>query len=141
MPDGVLRLLIGGALLLHGLGHGGAMGALWWIAEQPGTETGGWTAARSWAFPTLAAAPMLAIGFWTVALVGFVIAALSFWGVLLPGDWWRPVAVLAAVVSLVGILLFAGNWPTFNTIAAVAMNVAVLVAVLILHWPPETVAG
>ena len=45
MPDGPMRVVLGTVLLLHGLGHGGAMGALWWIAARPGTDTGGWEAA------------------------------------------------------------------------------------------------
>jgi hypothetical protein len=31
---------------------------------------------------------------------------------------------------------FIGTWPTFNTLAALGVNVAVLVALLGLHWPP-----
>lgn len=84
---------------------------------------------------------MVAIAFWSVALLGFIVTAFSFWGVLLPSEWWRPVGVTSALVSLAGIALFAGTWPVFNTIAAVAVNVAVLVAVLLLDWPPATVAN
>lgn len=136
MPDGLLRLTVGGAILLHGLGHGGAIGALLWIAARPGTETGGWTAARSWALPGLAnsSAAVVASAFWLVTMAGFVIAALGFWGVIVPGGWWRPVAVGSAVVSMAGIGLFAGTWPTFNTLAALAMNIAVLAAIFWLDW-------
>lgn len=34
-----------------------------------------------------------------------------------------------------------GTWPAFNTVAALGMNGAVLVAVLWLHWPPEAMFG
>ena len=53
MSDQIIKLVIGGVLLLHGLGHGGAIGALIWIGRRPGTDTGGWRAARSWLFPSL----------------------------------------------------------------------------------------
>ncbi len=141
MPDGTLRLILGGLLFLHGLAHGGAMGSLWWIATRPGVDTGGWTAARLWAAPGIATnvATATAIGFWSAAVVAFVVAALGFWGVVVPADWWRPAAVGGAMVSLVGIVLFAGTWPLFNTVAAVIVNVAVLVAVLVLHWGAEPV--
>ena len=33
-------LVIAAALLLHGLGHGGALGALIWIKFRPGDDTG-----------------------------------------------------------------------------------------------------
>ena len=143
MPIQTQRLLVGGALLLHGLGHGGALGALIWIRQRPGTDTGDWQAARSWLAPALTAptAMLVASAFWVLALLGFVAAALSFWGVLLPIAVWRPVAVAAALVSLAGIALFLGTWPAFNTAAAMAMNVAVLVALLGFGWPPRALFG
>ncbi len=142
MSDQLLKLVVGGVLLVHGLGHGGALGALAWIRFRPGTSTGGWAAARTWLLPSLPAetATTLAGAFWIAALVGFVIAALSFWGVLLSVDLWRPVALGSAVVSLIGIVLFFGTWPAFNTVAALAVNIAVLVAVWI-RWPPQSLFG
>jgi hypothetical protein len=141
MSDQLLRLILGGVLLLHGLGHGGAFGALLWLRLRPGSNTGGWLAARSWLVPALTGDPGLAVAsaFWVVALVGFVAAALSSWGVLLPLDVWKPLAVASAIVSTAGIVLFFGTWPMFNTLAALGVNIAVLVAVLWLHWPPESV--
>ena len=134
MPDSAVRLVVFGALLVHGLGHGGALGALVWIGRFPGTDTGGWRAARSWALPALSApaATAVASAFWVAALVGFVAAALSFWGVLLPDALFGPVAAAAAVVSVVGIALFLGTWPVVNTRAALLVNAAVLDALL---WP------
>lgn len=143
MSDATLRIVIAVALLLHGLGHGGALAALPWIARKPGTDTGGWLAPRSWLFPSLSsdAASAVACVFWVLSLLGFVAAALAFWGVLVPSEAWRALAVVSAIVSFVGIVLFFGTWPTFNTLAALGMNVAVLVALLALHWPPEALFG
>jgi hypothetical protein len=140
MSDQALRLVIGGVLLLHGLGHGGALGALAWVQHFGSDRTGAWRSARSWLMPSLpaSAATLLASAFWAAALAGFVLAALSFWGVL-PIEWWQSVAVVSAAVSMAGIVLFFGNWPLFNTLAAQAVNVGVLVAVLWLRWPPESV--
>jgi hypothetical protein len=140
-PEGVAEVLR--ALALHGLGHGGALGALAWIGARPGTNTGGWLPARSWLVPSLPAetATIVASIFWILSLIGFVAAALGFWGILVPSEAWRPLAVVAAIVSMLGILLFIGTWPTFNTLAALGMNVAVLVALLWLRWPPETMFG
>jgi hypothetical protein len=142
MSDQMLKLVIGGVLLVHGLGHGGALGALLWIRLRPGSSTGDWAAARTWLMPALPAetAATLASAFWIAALVGFVMAALSFWGLVLPVAVWQSVALGSAVISLIGIGLFLGTWPAFNTIAALAVNVAVLMAVWI-HWPPQSVFG
>ena len=136
-----IRALIPGVLLIHGLGHGGALGALLWIRFNPGTPTGGWLSARSWILPSLDAstATTIAMTFWTVSLAGFLMAALAFLGLVLPEVAWRPLAVGSAFVSLAGILLFFGTWPVFNTTAALAVNVAVLGALLVARWPGSTV--
>ena len=143
MSDEAIRLIAAGVLLLHGLGHGGALGALAWIRLRPGSNTGDWHAARSWLVPSVSAdtATTLAGAFWIVSLVGFVIAAMSFWGVVIPGGIWRPLAVASALVSIAGITCFFGTWPMFNTLAALAVNVAVLGAVLWLRWPSDALLG
>ena len=142
MSDDMLKLVIGGVLLVHGLGHGGALGALLWIRFRPHASTGDWAAARTWLMPSLPAetAATLASAFWIAALAGFVMAALSFWGVVLPTDVWRSVALASAVISMTGIVVFFGTWPAFNMVAAVAVNLAVLVAIW-LRWPPQSVFG
>ena len=139
MSADTARGLVVGALVIHGLGHGGALGALIWMALRPSDPTGGWQAARSWLLPALPAATATPIAgaFWIVAMLGFVVAALSFWGIGLPGEAWRSLAIGSAIVSLVGITLFFGTWPPFNTLAALAVNIAVLVSLLWLRWPAQ----
>ena len=143
MSDQTIKLIAAGVLLLHGLGHGGALGALAWIRLRPGTNTGDWHAARSWLVPSLPGdtATTLASAFWIVSLIGFVVVALSFWGIVVPAGVWRPLAVAAALVSATGIVFFFGTWPTFNTLAALGVNVAVLVAVVVFRWPSEAMLG
>lgn len=137
MSPQLIKIIIAGVLLLHGLGHGGAIGAL--ITIDRGVPSGKWLEARSWLFPKLApqAAKIIAITLWVLSLLGFVAAALSFWGVLLPGDFWRPLALIFAFISFVGIALFWGTWPMFNTLAAQAVNLAVIITQLWLHWPAK----
>ncbi len=143
MSDQIIKIVIAAALLLHGLGHGGALGALIWIGCSGGMDTGAWLPARSWLFPSLPAptATTMASIFWILSLIGFVAASMSFWGFLVPGEAWRQLAVASAIVSALGIALFFGTWPTFNTLAALGMNIAVLVALLWLHWPPQAMFG
>jgi len=130
------RFLVIALLTGHGIAHGGAIGALWWIATHDG-PTGGWAAARIWAMPTLAAATAtnVAIAFWLVSMLGFIAAGLSL--ALLPTEAWRLLAIGSAAISLVGIVLFAGTWPPFNMLAALAANIVVLGALLVAHWPPQ----
>ncbi len=134
MAEITLELVIFAALLIHGVGHVGALGTLAVLAYQPKVSTGNWKAAKSWLLPSLSGrgATAVASAFWVVALVGFVLVALGWWGVLLP-DLWRPLAIVSAIVSASGILLFFRTWPMANTAAALGMNVvAVLLA---LFWP------
>jgi len=137
MSDQVMRLVAAGVLLVHGLGHGGALGALVWIGLRPGDSTGAWLAARSWRAPSLLSgtATTVASACWILSLLGFVAAAAAFWFGL--GEWWRAPAAGSALVSLAGIVLFLGTWPMFNTVAALGVNVAVLIALLWLRWPPQ----
>ncbi len=141
MSPQLIKILIPLVLLLHGLGHGGAIGAL--IAIDRGLSGGKWLSARSWLFPNInsRAAKIIAIIFWGVSLIGFVAAALSFWGILVPGDLWRQLALISAFISFTGIVLFWGRWPLFNTLAAQAVNVAVFVTQLWFYWPPTDMFG
>ena len=142
MSDQMLRTVLGGVLLLHGLGHAGAIGALAWIARFGPGHTGGWTAARSWLLPDLqpSAATAVACAVWALALVGFVATALAFWGIGLPVGTWRGFALVSAIASAAGIVCFLGSWPAFNTFAALAVNLGVIVAIW-LRWPPQTLFG
>lgn len=141
MSVDTIRILIAGVLLLHGLGHSGAIGALIFLGF--GQDGGSWRPAQSWLFPSLSspAATALASAFWVLSTIGFVAAAMSFWGALMPGDAWRQLAIASSIVSTLGIVLFAGTWPPFNTLAAIAVNVAVLVTQLWLYWPPSATFG
>lgn len=143
MSDSLIKILVAGALLVHGLGHIGAIGALLFINLSHSTDTGGWLPARSWLFPSLGGqrATTVASVFWVLSTVGFVAAAMSFGGFLVPSDAWRQIAIVSSFISLLGLVLFFGTWPAFNTIAALAVNVAVLVTQLWLYWPPQEMFG
>jgi len=52
-----VRVVWFGVVLVHGLGHFGALAATAWLAVRPGTATGAWTAARSSLVPSLARSP------------------------------------------------------------------------------------
>jgi hypothetical protein len=48
---------------------------------------------------------------------------------------WRPLAIGYAVILLISLLLLGRSWPTFSFMAAIAMNIAILVILLWLDWP------
>jgi hypothetical protein len=121
------------------------------VAQSLGGPSAARVEVRSWLFASLRsnAAAALALPFWLFAIVGFVAAALSFWGVLWPGEAWRPIAVAAAVVSMLGTAFVAGIWPgspnkarsLLNTSIALAMNAIILVTQLWLRWPTPALLG
>ncbi len=117
-----IRILIAGALLVHGVG-----------------QTLGFFKVSNLLLFFKAPDPVIRIAggiIWSLAAIGFVMASASFYGILLPSNWWRPLAIAFAVVSLVGLILLGRSWPVFNFIGATGMNIAVLVALLWYHWPP-----
>lgn len=127
MSAQIIRILIAGALFVHGVGH----------------TLGFWMPARSWLFPNLGELPLRIISsiFWIFAAVGFLAALLGFLGVLVPSGLWRPLAVGTAVVSILGLVLFWNTWPALNTIGALGMNIVILITQLWLHWPPTGMFG
>ena len=127
MSTQIVRLLIVGALLVHGSGH----------------LLGFWMPTRSWLFPNLGEPVLRIISsvFWILAAVGFLAALLGFLDVLVPSHLSRPLAVGTAFVSILALVLFWGMWPAFNTIGAFGMNLAVLITQLWLQWPPVTMFG
>jgi hypothetical protein len=136
MSAQTIKILIAGALFLHGVFHIIA-GALFGLGVF---HTLGYSPpASSWLFPKLPA--LFAYVVWTLAAVGFLLSFLSFLGIVLPTDIWRSLAVVFAVVSLLGLGIFWGNWPMFNTIGALAMNITVLVTQLWIDWPPFEMFG
>lgn len=99
--------LFGVFLILHGLGHAAGL--------YVGNRTFG--------------------ALWLLGLIGFVPAGLAFLGVGVPRDWWRPLAVAAALASITTILLF---WPPSPgpKLNALIANMGIL-AVVWWHWPLE----
>jgi len=133
----IIQFLFIGALLLQIFSHGMASIAL--IKDARQAEGRPPVPLRSWLRPSLSikAAAAIASVFWILATVGFLAAALSFTGVLLPTDVWRQFAAAACVVSTLGIVLFSGIWPgapnrklsQIDTAIALVINVVLLVAV------------
>jgi len=144
-----IRVLIAGALLAHGIAHAVAVIALG--AQSLGGPTASRVSVRSWLFASLSLNTIAAVAlpFWILSTFGFLAAAMSFWGILVPGDAWRQLAIAGAIVSILGIVLFSGIWPgslnqpssILNTFVALVMNIVILDTQLWLHWPPQVMFG
>lgn len=136
-----IKIMIAGALFFHGVAHAVAFFNLLAHSGLP---------AQSWLFPALAApaATALASIIWGTAAVGFIVSAMSFWGVFVPGSVWRQLTLAATFISILGVVL-CGIWPgspsgarsIFHIFIASSMNGMVLIALLWLRWPPVTMFG
>jgi len=128
-------VVVGVFLILHGLVHLLYFGQSQKMFElQPGMT---WPDG-AWAFSKLLGDGATR----TLAGVLLIVAAAAFaaggLGVFIKQAWWRPVVVGAAVFSTVLYLLFwNGKMQGMDNQGGVAIliNLAILVAVLILHWP------
>ena len=131
----MLRIVLGVFIVLHGLVHLLYFGQSQRFFElQPGLV---WPDG-SWAFAKLLgdeATRLLASASFVVAAIGFVAGGA---GILAEQAWWRlPAVSSAAFFTVMLILLWDGQLRRLSDKGAVGVliNVAILVAVLILRWP------
>ena len=147
-PDTV-RLGLAAGLLLHGLAHLVALGAL--LVMLAGAQPRNGPIPRLWALPRSSARAAALVGalLWAAAAVGFLSAAAAVWGLWLSASTWRVLATTGALISLVGIAAFAGTWPgsqttrrsMLNTGIAAVVDLAIVAALLWLRWPPLELVG
>jgi hypothetical protein len=133
------QMVFGFGLILHGIGH--VLG----IMPVFMSVTDGWTT-RSWALSGAigdGAATAIAIGLWSICLIGFVAAGLGVLGIAVPQSWWRPLAVAAAVVSLATVILFWNGLPFLvpNKVGAIGVDLVLLIGILFLSWPSDEMLG
>ena len=132
-----LKLIIGVVLIAHGIGH-----VLGYFPIFGWARTDGWSA-DSWALTGLTGSTVtnvLGLALWTVAMVTFVVAGLGVLGIWVPVTWIRPLAVIGAVASIAGIVLFWEAFPAMTSrIGALVIDIIVLWAVIVGHWPADDV--
>lgn len=119
------RILIGLFLLGHGFVH--ARWQLWWPGGGPRT---------SWLLRSAGEGTLRSLGMtvFVLAAIGFFAAGL---GVFIQQGWWRPVAMISSLVSL---LVMVALWYR-GLIVGAAIDVAILIALLWMHWPSASAVG
>ena len=120
MSNEMARYLIGGFLILHGIGHSG----------------GYWMFVKSWLSPALTNYPLkwFFVALWLIAMIGYLAAGI---GVLQMHSWWRVVAAVASIISLIVSVLYIQGAP-FNAAAA---DVIILAALLWMDLPTKEIIG
>ena len=131
----MLRIIFGVFIVLHGLVHLLYFGQSRRLFEL---QSGMVWPDGSWAFSRLLgdeATRILASISCVLAAIGFVAGGT---GILVRQAWWRPVVVGSAAFSAVILILFwDGKMQKLADKGGIGLliNIAVLVAVLILRWP------
>lgn len=130
-----MNIVVGIFMLLHGLVHMLYFGHSRRFFEiQPGLP---WPDG-SWAFSKLlgdAATRLLASISCVLAAIGFVVGGA---GILAKQAWWHPVVMGSTILSTVIFILFWDGKRQMldgKGLFAILINIAILVALLILHWP------
>ncbi len=135
----ILRLLIGGFLIAHGLVH--SVLVVVPRPDDPSARPATFLTDRAWLLTSLGLGEAVVRSFtillWMAATVGFVAAGLGFFGILVPQGWWRTIAVASSAFSLLLIVLYWHPWFVVGPL----LDVGILVALLWAHWPPETLVG
>ena len=136
----IFDLVFTGLLAIQAFSHGVAFFALLGDARSDDKPA---LPVRSWLLPALShrTAAWIASIFWLLAMLGFIIAAISIWDSLPIGVPWQQLAAAAAVISTLGIVLFSGIWPgapnrklsKIDTTIALVINAAILV-LLVVRW-------
>jgi hypothetical protein len=148
MSGPVLRAIIAFVFAFHGVGH--AMGIIpaLGIVNVKGASQGwlkNWSS-HSWLLTNLlgdTVSRILCVILYGAALIGFLGTALALLGWGVPHEWWRTLAIVSAVISLVALLLF---WNALiflfpHKVGALAINIATLICLLALNWPTEADLG
>ena len=120
MSNDIVRYLVGGFLIVHGLGHAG----------------GYWMFVKSWLSPALVDSPLkwLFVVVWLAAMVSFLVGGIAL---LQQQTWWRCAAVGGAIISVLVSALYIQGAP----LNAAAADVIILLAILALNWPSADVVG
>jgi hypothetical protein len=134
MSAGIWRIVLALVILAHGIGH------VLFLAPCLGIAQWG-QSAHSWLLTGLlgdTATRVIGSLLWLAVTAGFVAAGV---GLLGQHAWWRMLAVGAAAVSLLALVLFLNGRPTQPVLSAALMDVAILVALLWVHWPSADLVG
>ena len=121
---GIVKLVVVGVLLVHGIGH--IMGFLAaWTSVPMGFSTEPWVFSNQ---VSMSSAIGRVFGLvWLLALAGFLAATV---GLLQGQAWWPTLAVLAALISIAVILPWWNTVTPGSKFGALAVDVLVLAALL-----------
>ena len=139
MSPKTLRTIIAIFLFVHAIGHiQGIIASLGVIKSET------WNV-RSWLFDGLLGekgSRMLATILFAVCVLGFLATAFSFLGIGLPHEYWRTLAIVFAVPSVLSLIAYWNAFAQlFNKVGAIGINGWILIGLLLLNWPSDAEIG
>lgn len=125
------KFALGLFLAAHGLIH------LGYVAPAPTADPGyPFNLSKSWLITGVgldeSTVRLVGIALSLLTVIGFALSGLAAAGIIIPPDWGLPLTVAASIASL---LLLVLTWHTW-LVVGVAIDIALLVAVLWLGWKP-----
>ena len=76
-----------------------------------------------------------------LAGVAVIVFTAGVAGFLTGADWWRATTIVAAGLSITGIVVFWDDIATTNAIFALVTDALILGSLLVAHWPSTELAG
>jgi hypothetical protein len=129
----ILRIIIGLALLMHGIGH-----ILFLIPalNLAVLKTPSWgQSTRSWLLSNLLGdgfTRTIAVILWLLVIGAYLAGTFGFFT---NAPWWPAAVIAASIASAVGLLLFWANPPQSPNVSALVFDSAALVSLIFFQWP------
>lgn len=127
----MLRTIIAVLIAAHGIGH------ILFLIPLLGVANWGQTP-QSWLPFSDSLLRVVGSVIWIAALVGF---GIGVYGLIVQQQWWRTVVIVAAIISIVGLILFWANPVSSPVVSALVFNLVVLGALLVAQWPSVEAIG
>jgi hypothetical protein len=135
----IWQIVFGGVLIAHGIGH--ILGIMPLFLSTPESwNTRSWLLSRRMDQRVVTT---IAVVLWLTCLVGFVLAGLGVFDLIVPTSWWRPLAVGCSVLSLVTLGVFWQGFPVLipNKVGAIAVDLVLIVGIVFAAWPTAEMVG
>lgn len=139
-----MKLFIAILLILHGLITAAQSSGSFGSTASSGIQNPSWVSwwptnlGQSWLLSWLGLekAPFTWISgvLWLAGGIALAAAGLGVLGFIIPSDWWRTLAIAGGAISLFMLVVYLHPF----TIIGTALSIAILVALLWVHWPPTS---
>jgi hypothetical protein len=124
------KFALGAFLAAHGLIH------LGYLTPAPADPRYPFNLGKSWLITSIGfsepSVRFLGMTLSIVTVVGFALTGLAATGIIVPPQWGLPLTVVSSIASLLLLVCFWHTW----LVLGVAIDVALLVALLWLGWQP-----